>query len=239
MLSSSGQSGKSVRGEADDFSTHSDKDIWDKLSTLSGVIAAVLVPLVIALVGNWYSAALKSREAALGEASFKRDWVQLGISILRDANTNDNTRKWAIDIINSYSDVKMSKNVVEDFVQHGAILPPAAQMAQAPIATTQNTPYSALTLGYSDRVALMDTLQTRGIRNLLDHDFAGALAAYDLAYETWPTFRSVDEIRNILRKASPPQNDQEWKDLYRRISGLDLRGVGQKTRERLSSVIQS
>ena len=78
----------------------------------------------------------------------------------------------------------------------------------------------------------MDTLQTQGIGALLDRHFDAAAQAYDSAYELWPTFRNVDEIRKLL-KSAPPHNDQEWKDLYQKIAKFDLRGVDQKIIDRL------
>jgi hypothetical protein len=208
------------------------KDVWDKLSALSGIIAAVLVPVVLALIGNWYSSALKERETALSEANFKREWVQLGLSILRDANTRDDARQWAVDIINFYSDVKMPRQTIVELVKQGAILPAAtpASGSAAPAAPGAGPPVTA-----TDRVAMMDKLQTQGIRALLDRDLPAARAAYDLAYQLWPTFRDVDEIRTLLRKATPPRSAQEWKNLYRQIRGFDLRGVSKEIRDRLQS----
>ena len=45
-----------------DGSSGTPSHVWDKLKTLSGVTASIVVPLVIALTGHWYSKALKERE---------------------------------------------------------------------------------------------------------------------------------------------------------------------------------
>lgn len=197
-----------------DTNDGSKKDAWDKLSSLSGFIAAVLVPIVIAFVGNWYSVALKERETELSKETSRREWVQVGLSILRDANTNDDMRKWAFDIINSNSSVKMPQTTEKIFVTQRAVLPAATQTRIDPAASP------------TDRLATVNDLQTQAISALLKRDLPGALVAYDQAYKTWPTFRNVDEIQTTLHKlASPPSSDQEWKDLYKKMSAFDLRGV--------------
>lgn len=79
------------------------KDIWDKVSTISVLLASVLVPLVVALVGNAYTSALKQSENRL-------KYTELAIGILREKPSMDtqDIRSWAVDIINQYSGVPMS-----------------------------------------------------------------------------------------------------------------------------------
>ena len=70
------------------------KDTWDKMSAMSALLASVLVPLVLALVGNAYTYALKQSENRV-------KYTELAISILKDkptAETQD-VRSWAIDVI--------------------------------------------------------------------------------------------------------------------------------------------
>ena len=79
------------------------KDIWDKISTLSVLLASVLVPLVVAVVGNAYTSVLKESENRL-------KYTELAIGILREkpsADTQD-IRSWAVDIINQYSGVPLT-----------------------------------------------------------------------------------------------------------------------------------
>lgn len=220
----------------DQANDNATKDVWDKLSALSGFIAAVLVPIVVALVGNWYSAALKDRETTLSEDTFKREWVQIGLSILRDANTTNNMREWTIAIINFYSkEVKIPRAAEKDLTTNGAVLPPAAQMsAQAVPTNTSGVPLVTST----ERVAVMNRLQTQGIKSLIDRDFHGALEAYNRAYESWPTFRNVEEIRAYLGKLSAPESDQQWKELYRTMRKYDLRGVDAEVMAKLQTNAQ-
>jgi hypothetical protein len=113
------------------------------------------------------------------------------------------------------------------FTQQGQILPPA--LAAVPNFAT-NSPPATIT----GRVAQMGTLQTTGINALLERDWGAATEAYESAYGLWPTFRNVDEIRALLKSSSPPRTDQEWKNLYQKVSKFDLRGVNQNTLERLN-----
>jgi hypothetical protein len=82
------------------------KDTWDKMSALSALLASVLVPLVIAVVGNAYTTALKESENRV-------KYTELAIGILKDTPTPEtqDVRAWAIDVINQYSGVAMSAQV--------------------------------------------------------------------------------------------------------------------------------
>ena len=75
---------------------------WDKLKILSGAVAAVLVPVILLIVGQSYTAAIKEREV---EAKF----VELAISILKDRpNAGDaSIREWATKVIDKYSGVEL------------------------------------------------------------------------------------------------------------------------------------
>lgn len=187
------------------------KDIWDKIAASSGIVAAILVPIAVAFVGAQYSAALKQREL---EVSARREYVQIGLSILRDPGTKSDLRKWGTDIVNHYADVKMPEPT-KDALNEGR----------------QNIPYGAeqSTAASAGRLTRIDELQTEGIKALLARNFEAATKAYDTAYQLWPTFRNVYEILNVLKShPQPPQSDQEWKDVYRRIAPFDLRGVDPK-----------
>ena len=80
------------------------KDQWDKLKIVSGLIASLLVPIVIAFVGNEYSSALKESENRLR-------YTELAIEILNEPPTgsNKNIRGWAIDVVNKYSGVPIDE----------------------------------------------------------------------------------------------------------------------------------
>ena len=219
------------------------KDSWDKLSVLSGLLASVLVPVAVAVVGDWYTSAIKDREAQISERdqkirqdTFDREWVQLGLEILRDPDTAPNIRKWGVQIVSSYAKVKMEDDVKQAFAA-GAVLPEASS---APLNAQQALPQLQAALpSTTSRVSAMDSLQTRGIEALLAHDLDAAIAAYDEAYRLWPTFRNVDEVRRTLIAAdtearSRPQGP-DWQKLLQAIAKKDLRGVTQDARDRLSA----
>jgi len=88
------------------------KDIWDKLTALSALIASVLVPIVLAVVGQAYTSAMKQSENRV-------KYTELAISILKDKpipETQD-VRAWAIDVVNQYSGVPMSSEVREQLLR--------------------------------------------------------------------------------------------------------------------------
>ena len=76
------------------------KDIWDKLGSIAGLIASVLVPIVVVVVGNEYSTTIKYSENSV-------KFTELAIKVLDNKPTdeNKNLRLWAIDILNEYSGV--------------------------------------------------------------------------------------------------------------------------------------
>ena len=67
----------------------------DKAKIVTAAIAAILLPLAVAFVGQLYSKAIKDREL---EGTF----VELAVDILRDQPTQDtkSLRKWALDVVN-------------------------------------------------------------------------------------------------------------------------------------------
>ena len=88
------------------------KDIWDKITALSVLIASVLVPIVLAIVGQAYTSAMKQSENRV-------KYTELAISILKDKpipETQD-VRAWAIDVVNQYSGVPMSSQVREQLLR--------------------------------------------------------------------------------------------------------------------------
>jgi hypothetical protein len=84
---------------------------WDKLTPISAAIAAVVVPLVLAYVGNSYTAAIKERE-------LQGKFVELAINILKEKPTTETTnlRKWAIKVIDNYSGMPFNDATKEDLI---------------------------------------------------------------------------------------------------------------------------
>lgn len=88
------------------------KDQWDKLKVMSGLLASLLVPVVIAFVGNEYSSALKESENRLR-------YTELAIEILNEppTGTNKNIRGWAIDVVNKYSGVPIDEQTKKEMLE--------------------------------------------------------------------------------------------------------------------------
>jgi hypothetical protein len=80
---------------------------WKKFQILATAIAALLIPLVIAIVGHSVNSSIKQNELSL-------QYVQLAIGVLNQKPTTEtkNLRLWAIDVVNNYSSVKLSRETV-------------------------------------------------------------------------------------------------------------------------------
>jgi hypothetical protein len=92
---------------------------WEKLKALSGIIAAIIIPIVILLVGNQYSEAVKERE-------LQGRFVELAVDILKAPPTkeNRNIRAWATEVIDLYSGVRLSRTTKEDLIDKLQLQPP-------------------------------------------------------------------------------------------------------------------
>lgn len=81
-------------------------------------MAAVVIPVVLAIVGNWYSQAIKERE-------IQGRYVELALSILKEPAdpNNQNIRKWALLVIDRYSGVPLDLRSKEELAS-APLLPP-------------------------------------------------------------------------------------------------------------------
>jgi hypothetical protein len=88
------------------------KDIWDKLSSIAGLIASVLIPIVVVVIGNEYSATIRYSENSV-------QYTELAIKVLDNQPTeeNRNLRLWAIDILNQYSGVNINEGAKKELLQ--------------------------------------------------------------------------------------------------------------------------
>ena len=87
------------------------KDFWDKTSAIAALLASVLVPIVIAIVGHSYTNAIK-------EAENRVKYTELAITILKSIpeKDSDDIRAWAVDVINQYSGVPMDAKVKQQLI---------------------------------------------------------------------------------------------------------------------------
>lgn len=118
-------------------------NVWQKLEVLSKVIAALLIPLAIAWLGNVVSLSNKQRDAEI-------KFVEIASAILRDKPASDqgaesrSLRSWAVDVLNKYSGVKMSAEAQAALVQSQAL---PAVAASAPLVEPAAEPAVADTWG--------------------------------------------------------------------------------------------
>lgn len=200
------------------------KDAWDKLPALSGLLAAVLVPLALGLAGHWYSNAIQERETALKEKEFAREWVQLSLDILRTPQATPDQealRRWAVKVINHYSDseIQMDDTLQQDFVAGRARLPEPPAPGES-------------------RARTVEQLETEALNALLARDIDAAIAAMQAAWEAWPEFRTVQEALALLKqrreRLGPEADAQAWRSLYGELRAtMDVRGIDPETVERL------
>jgi len=75
---------------------------WQALNAISGFLAALAVPIVLAILGNRYTNALKERE-------IQGRFVEIALSILAEPPKPEGTgvRRWAIKVVNEYSGVPL------------------------------------------------------------------------------------------------------------------------------------
>lgn len=79
------------------------------VSSLAASVAAVVIPIILAVVGNKYTRSLKERET-------RAKFVELALDQLKTPPTpeNENIRKWAIEVVNQYSGVALNAAAKKD-----------------------------------------------------------------------------------------------------------------------------
>jgi hypothetical protein len=85
---------------------------WEKLKALSAIIASVFVPVAVVLIGNFYSTAIKNSET-------RARYIELAVDILKEepSENKTNIRKWAINLINYYSEVDLDDQTKNELLQ--------------------------------------------------------------------------------------------------------------------------
>src|SRR5688572_8173771 len=78
-------------------------DGWEKAKNISVIASSAVIPIVLALVGYWVSAALKEREV-------QGKFVEMAVAILKEPANPDTRllRTWATEVIDKYSGVPLS-----------------------------------------------------------------------------------------------------------------------------------
>ena len=96
---------------------------WKKLQILCTATAAVLIPIAIVVVGHFVNSTIKNNEIRL-------KYVELAVSILKEKPNPEtaNLRKWAIDIVNVNSNVKLSKAAEKELQKQKLIFSDQSQV---------------------------------------------------------------------------------------------------------------
>ena len=110
----------------------------DQMKTGSAVLSAVVIPVLLAWLGQTYTQAQKERDV---QAQF----VKIAVDILQSPPTPDNrnVRDWATQIINRYSGVPLTAEAKRDLIDSVPIsalefgLKVAGKLPQSDLAQTQ------------------------------------------------------------------------------------------------------
>jgi hypothetical protein len=88
------------------------KDFWEKLKALNTIIASILIPLAVVLIGNWYSSAVQ-------ESEIQVRYIELAVDILKEnpSDNKANMREWALALVNNYSEIKIDKETREELLK--------------------------------------------------------------------------------------------------------------------------
>jgi hypothetical protein len=86
--------------------------VWEKAKALSVIVATAVIPIAIALGSNWYGQLQKDKEIQL-------KYIELSIQILSapSSPSNQAVRKWAVDTINRYSEVKIDSQAENELLK--------------------------------------------------------------------------------------------------------------------------
>jgi predicted chitinase len=93
--------------------TSSREQAWERAKSAATILSAIAIPVVVAIVGNSFSSAMKEREV-------QGKFVELAVQILRKEPTKQDAglRSWATTILNDYSGVPFSADTRNALIQH-------------------------------------------------------------------------------------------------------------------------
>ncbi len=149
-------------------------NVWEKLKVLSTVAAAVLIPVVLGVIGNRYTQAIKEREV---EGRF----VELAVNILAEPPSEEtkNLRLWATRVVNQYSGVALDSAATNEVLR-----------IRLPATTTRPR---------GDRVAAAEK-QRQGFELILRGRYDEAIQAFQEAEAAYPTYGNAYEIGRLLSR---------------------------------------
>lgn len=106
---------------------------WQKLKIISNTAGIIIIPFVIAIMGNLFAQSIKDRE-------IQGKYVELSLQILKDkpSEDNKNIRQWAIDVVNKYSGVMLTPEAAQDLKNKIPITMNNSTIMNIPISNTNN-----------------------------------------------------------------------------------------------------
>jgi len=89
---------------------------WEKVKTLGTLISIVIIPVLLGVIGNQYTQAIKERD-------IQGKFVELAVSILNQppSEASRNLRSWATQVIDKYSGVPLSDATKQDLIDNISI----------------------------------------------------------------------------------------------------------------------
>jgi len=148
-----------------------------KTEVVTGAVAKILIPLLIALVGWWYSSAIKQQEIG---ATF----VQLSIDILEEPPDDrpPGLTEWAMDVVDEYSGVRLGPQAREELKQRplrfGLELAPEEQHVIS-VTPTEEGSFSLKDLGSA--VIQVERVDASGVAGLRIETSSGTTIESDRA----------------------------------------------------------
>jgi hypothetical protein len=94
---------------------------WQGVNAVSGLLAALLIPVVIAVLGQRYTSALKERE-------IQSHFVELALTVLKEPPREENkaVRQWALNVVDEYSGVPLGDSARQELVDSVSLPTPVS-----------------------------------------------------------------------------------------------------------------
>lgn len=93
-----------------------------RVLVVSQIVSLLAIPVVLAVIGFWV-------QRSLQEQQIKRDYVSLAVSLLlpkkeNEKEASEDLKKWAVDLLNESSPVKLSVSQIKSISRDGLGLRP-------------------------------------------------------------------------------------------------------------------
>jgi hypothetical protein len=91
------------------------KDRWDKLEIITKILATLLVPVLVGIVGFYTNRAIKEKEQFQKDKEISQRYIEIAVGILNAKPTpeNQSLRDWSIKTINMYSEIKFTSGDIK------------------------------------------------------------------------------------------------------------------------------